>query len=800
MRNIFPFALVLALLSGAIFFGTKKRPLPAGHEVQLKQSPSKGTILGSPGIALKPGQPSILREANGGELFEQLFPVARWSQQWPEATMIKEAKARFRKPYPAESTAHHGGLRQQEIISRVGILKAMGQGLKSPSSQAFFRQVAKSKEHLLVRRQALENLRPMMATYSEGKRAELLKDLPPLLLSLAAFSEKEILQEIWKDSGYRSLSENSELQSINKWEAIPCPGPEKFAELARQVNWVPTNAYVCDLSVESKLGRILFLLSNLELDFSEKTNLAENLSRPFDFLSKRSRTLLIDFNQTDSIAFNRVSLAQIHLGAIFFANPPLDALEVLIHEARHSDTHEDPAHEICVQGDIPRTPGGCDDELTDGKNAGAYSYGVFFSLALARSGLVSPADREYLESSAISAASRRFNRLLPRFATFQDALAGLNESGELVVIHPFAQKAVSPHGINAGERFRGISYDDKSGGLTLFGSKGRAKIWQFGKDAEDYFPLVVDTKINMTLASKFHLPYQSYSYSVFMDDRNGLHYIDFDQKTGKRVASPFPLKPFFDIRGFLIGSYNIPYLLSQAGKVFRMRQWGNDQDFSPVFDVQPAFRHASGGVLRDTLFGVGEDGLLYRQELLEGVATIDNDDPLPTSVLEKSTLQAPFPVVQYEEGTSLRALLDEEGSVWMAGHGETAPRGRIAGFKLKSVSFMKIIAVRGSLEVRESKRDLLPFRRACRVDEATLDPWFKKGVGLSQGRLVFEGQNGECLMADLPPGLQGNISSFSFGTGEFGAEGERSYYFAPVGLRLGLTSGREVNVQPYAGW
>jgi hypothetical protein len=65
--------------------------------------------------------------------------------------------------------------------------------------------------------------------------------------------------------------------------------------------------------------------------------------------------------------------------------------------------------------------------------------------------------------------------------------------------------------------------------------------------------------------------------------------------------------------------------------------------------------------------------------------------------------------------------------------------------------------------------------------------------------LVFEGDGGACLPAALPPGLQGRIRAFSFGSGQEGNKGV-PFYFTPSLLQLVLTDGSRVSVRPYEGW
>jgi hypothetical protein len=768
---------------------------PASREESqgLAKGEEEGAITATSPTSGRPISPAKLVTASSGELFAVLFPVSRWSH-WQESEVRKAAERRFSRPYPPQIRSHHKNLRERELVDRIGILKAMGRrGFRSSETYSFYRALVLSQEPLLVRRQALENLRPFLARAPERERA-FLATLPPVLVSLAAQSEREILEQVLgaAAAGGRELSENA--KSKNLWENLPCPSQGEFEALAQAVGWVGTAPYTCDLSHLGKFGRVLLLLSSMRLPVNPAAGeVGRNLEKPFEFVAARSRTMKFNFTQKDTVAFNRPSLAEIHLGAHFFTSGPLYSAAVLVHEARHSDRGEDSGHFICVQGDIPLTPGGCDRELTEKVDAGAYSYGVYFNMALAETAMVSAPDREYLITDALRVIGTRFNRLHPSLAHFQDAVAGLTESGKLVVLHPFAREALQPEGVASGERFQGISYHDSHGGLYLVGDQGKARSWRWGKAPEEFFP-VVPAETNMRYVARLRIPYLERAYTIFLDDRNGVHYLDYNSETGERVMLPFSLKLPFSVKRFFLGARTRSYFLSEDGSLFRMRLWGSDEDFIPKH-TDRRFRHATGGVLRDGMRGVGMDGLLYRQELKE----IENGDDWPEylPVLHRAEFQSPVPAVQYEEGTSSRALLDAEGAVWIAPHGSEAPMARLSGLKLRSFVFLKMLETRGPIRLAASPSE--KFLQDCKVSQAGIEPWFKRGVGLADGHLIFEGDGFACLPAALPEGLQGRIASFTFKAGEFGS-GNPSRFFAPVYLELGLTDGSRRSVRPYEGW
>jgi hypothetical protein len=802
MRKYLPYALVF-LAVFTLGLGLKRVSSGAKANPASQKSSLFGSIL--PALATSSDQPrlepALLKSAKGAELFNNLFPASR-IEHWSEEEAVAQARERFANAYPPAGDPHHDGPREKEIVARMGILKAMGASFRGPAAQAFYREVLKSDEHLLVRRQALENLRPMMAGLPETDRGEILAGLPPRLVALAAFTEKELLEKVWRRDPSRSLSEAAEKVSLNKWENLPCPTEDRFFELAEPLGWTSPDPYVCDLSPQGKFGRALEFLATLKLPLGDHMGaISQNLANPYEYLKARSKKISFNFSLVHAVAVNAFLQKRVELGAAFFAGDPLESLSVLIHEARHSDAHEDQGHEVCLQGDLPRVSGGCDRELSYGRDAGAYSYGLFFSMALAREDFISEGDRESLESDSLLLVSRRFNRLLSEMAYFQDAIAGLDSEGKLVVLHPFVEKEMNAFGVPEEERFTSLAYSDSTGGLNLFGKTPRS--WMYGFVPGDIFPGV---KLSGTaeLARKIRIPGDSFTYGAFLD-QGEVYYLKTDPATSKRAPAPFPLDVNFAVKDFFIGDLVYSYFLTKEGELLRMRSKPREAAFTPAHQGTK-FLQASSGVLRDTVFAVGQDGLLYHHEFRPypiGINTQDDRTTYPVeiptdSALVKAEFQSPIPAVQYEEGTSVKALLDEEGGLWVGYHGENSPSGRLR-VKLKAFAIMKLTETRGFLA--HPKKDAGDFRRRCGVAENAVDPWFNRGVGISKGTLYFEGDRGECLAASLPDGLQGRIANFSFEPGAFaGKYGSRTYHFAAAGLELKLNDGTTRTVLPYEGW
>jgi hypothetical protein len=231
----------------------------------------------------------------------------------------------------------------------------------------------------------------------------------------------------------------------------------------------------------------------------------------------------------------------------------------------------------------------------------------------------------------------------------------------------------------------------------------------------------------------------------------------------------------------------------------------------PVLEAESSFISLTGGVIRDSLYLVKDDGRLYRQELVEkppvpgaGWGDSDGVEPEYEPVLHASSFLAPTRVQSYQEGVSLRGVLGKDGSVWIRAFGDASTPVRVTreGERVKAFTIMKLLEVHGRLaKARRSPVEALAaFAAACGTRDTATDPWFQRGVGLRDGQLIFEGDDGACLAAALPKDAKGAVQAFSFRAGAFGEIPQPSAFFAPVGLELKFSDGREAVVRPYAGY
>jgi hypothetical protein len=809
-------------LSCAFFSPLRARveSIPAKVAKVFQASQASPTPGAHPGLS---GPSVAIAQGNAPEIFSSLLAPGRM-QEVPRAEVLAAAEERFSHDYPAREAQGSPAL-TSEIAARLGILKALAPFSSEPAVQDFLRRrVHHRQENWLVERQALRNLDHWLSSLPEREYFHFLGHADPRAVAYAHVSEADLLGQVLAEVKERNPAAAANLPSYNDYFQLICPAPDVFATLAAAVHWHrKSNApFSCDDPVEGKLGRLLFLLR--AMDFSGTTPpgagaVLDNLRNPWQYLISRVESLDVDLSQTTTTAYN--SKRNIRLGAAFFQESPLEAMEALIHEARHSDA-DDPGHVICVQGDIPGVDGGCDEELSDGPKAGGYSYGVFFWTQLARQSNMNLADREFVYSQALASISQRFNHLPPRLAQFIDGIVGLDENAHLVFLHPFARYSfpISTM-LGDGNHIQKLAVDDRSGGVLLFTQNLESLVWGFRQGILPYFPELVGTaNLKVKFAGKLGIPNieNSFTYSAFIDENQAVHYVHLKAETGERVLEEFPLgsesvKP----ESFCMNTHGFNYFLSSDHKLFTVgtRAFENRGIF-PGWAQEKSWDQIDCGVLHDSLFGIS-DGQLYRESyILGGDGVSDELSPNKTfypvtSKAELSTLQSgDSPARIYHEGTQARAILDQSGSLLLEDYAEQGHASRVTpfGHKLVDFSFFRLLGTQGMLARNQDTLERRIFVRRCGVRNPQLDPWLGRFVGVDlENRLVFEGENGECIPAALPVSWANRVQSFSFIPGEPAAKPngifwstEKAYYFAPLYLSVTLTDGSAHLLHPYEGW
>jgi hypothetical protein len=241
-----------------------------------------------------------------------------------------------------------------------------------------------------------------------------------------------------------------------------------------------------------------------------------------------------------------------------------------------------------------------------------------------------------------------------------------------------------------------------------------------------------------------------------------------DQRSGSSVLVDFPtstdgLKPIqfcMNVRGnnymlttdrrlFTIGS-------SLFDGFFKILGWAAEQEWQQI----------DCGVLHDSFYGVGADGVLYRENVSLGLSLSDPAHRYDLATKgERAVLQSPDGARIYREGTQMRGLLSRAGDLLLYSYSDQdhviqmLPHGR----KLVDFAFFRLLGAQGLIGRKASQGEMGIFTRRCGVRYPQRDPWLGRLVGVDlQDHLVFEGRNGECLPAAIPVEWQGKVRSFEF--------------------------------------
>ncbi len=178
------------------FFFAKERP-----EIVSKALPPFSQAPASPPITPPPAAPLVdllplhltLQQEKGGRLYQQLFSQDL-TKVFSENSTLASLEIRFQKNYPSQEGKFN--LAQEEVISRLGILKALGKEETTAPQKAltFYQRIINNpKENWLVKRQALKNALAFSNLLTENAREKLLRS--PLLVATAGKTDQEILQE-----------------------------------------------------------------------------------------------------------------------------------------------------------------------------------------------------------------------------------------------------------------------------------------------------------------------------------------------------------------------------------------------------------------------------------------------------------------------------------------------------------------------------------------------------------------------------------------------------------------------------
>lgn len=488
----------------------------------------------------------------------------------------------------------------------------------------------------------------------------------------------------------REPSSVNEKKTRNHYDNLRCPSEAEFMAMSHRLNLKPIEGPSLDLGCKEKnnrnqLARVLALAKDIKFNFPKNwaPSVREEINNPFDYVVKNTKTMMLDLTQVNSVARNKTSEKHIELGGMFFKEEPLEAVSVLVHEARHSDPR-DQGHTLCRLGDIPKTQGGCDSYFSNkAENAGAYGYGTLFDLALAQhSPSVDAAEKELVLNNALTTIGQRFNTFKSHLAKYTDIITVLFEDGSLAWIHPFT---LQPQALNIQlpkfqEKIRKIEFSVATSSLLIFTESNRLFVWGPRTKITRPVPEAISEDDRFLHMSRQYVPFDStYSYYTFLKTNGELGYTKYDSTANKRILTPYPLQEQIgssvgapgvnnlpNLTNFTLGFGMNSFFLDKQGLVYRARYYGNEPNFIVDQSIQSndgGWKNVTGGVFYDDLILTDADGKLYQMKA-EYKTVVGNYDTEEV-VLHKEVFgfQAANAAKKYQQGLTLQGVLDQDGSL-----------------------------------------------------------------------------------------------------------------------------------------
>lgn len=553
---------------------------------------------------------------------------------------------------------------------------------------------------------------------------------------------------------------------INDYANLDCPTEEQFQIWASAVNLKIEEGPSLNDSCEGASHKVLISkmfrqMTNFKFSIpsSWPETLRTDLNDSFDFLRRHSKKLTVDLSQRDSLAYNKVTEQEIFLSQRFFDLSPLDAIAVLVHEARHSNL-DAPGHVRCDAGDIPQTDGACDYEfsLTD-ESAGAYAYGTLFSAALALYGEgLAESDREFAMSDALQQVGARFNVIPEALASKVDVLAVLTTDSRIKIVHPLSK---SSEEIELGfdgsdETPERIEFAPRHNGLLITTNLGRLWTWSKREGLNRFFETTISDSTNVLDVARLRVPFDGSTKYVFRTEANELNVIEYSPDENTHIARPYPLFSRAGAAGVIpnlhrmfLGLMNESVYLGQNGDIFLAHHYGSEDPFQLLPQLQSNDRWVggTGGVLYDSLFLINSHGQIH-QVLREyrDVPSNNADDWNVESVYrsEPASFASSFQARKFAQGLRVKAILDRSDTLTFWKHGTSSPKRFDVGYPVKDFVLMQVSETRGLVGAPKILRT--EFHDRCGAATPIADPWHGRDLGLDKnGSVVYPGSSGECL-------------------------------------------------------
>jgi hypothetical protein len=590
------------------------------------------------------------------------------------------------------------------------------------------------------------------------------------LFSLTCISSYYLTDNKYVATEPRLPSSVTPNETRNSYANLPCPTENQFMVWSRELNLDPIEGASLDEGCKTKnmraqLAQVLALAKQIKINFPKNwaPSVQTEIANSYEYIRQNTNQLKIDLTQANSVARNYRAMKQIELGGMFFKEEPLEALSILIHEARHSDAR-DPGHTTCRIGDIPKTAGGCDDTFSNkAENAGSYAYGTLFELALAQySNNLDRAEKELMLSNAFTGLSTRFNNFRSNLALHFDIAAVLLEDGSLAWINPYSLKLI-PLNIQLPkfqEKFIKIEFSPRTNSLLLFTESNRLFVWGPRYKAKRPSPEATTEDDKFLHISRQYVPQASFSdmsgrsLYVTLKTSGQLEFIEYDATLNKEVMRPYPLQRFKNsnpvipnLKYFVLAHNLQSYFLDKQGVISKAPFYGYEDSFiilEPELQSKTGgWKTATGGVFYEDLTLTDADGKLYNINFVFNSNERDEEDTISYQK-EVIKFQAVSQAKKYHEGLQVRGVLDENGTLSLENYRVKDSRIDLK-FGKKIIDFVITRTTMPESEIYKSSDYNKKILQNCNINKVISAIGYGSVLGLNfSGNLVSANPDNTC--------------------------------------------------------
>ncbi|MBC7370468.1 MAG: hypothetical protein H7326_02820 [Bdellovibrionaceae bacterium] len=552
---------------------------------------------------------------------------------------------------------------------------------------------------------------------------------------------------------WSKLEDDAKTNRLPAEDTTPCPTPE---EAAQMVTKFKIGFDLAGWSCQKDDTRTFFLKA-LALAKKFSINLPEKVWDPKfraamadlpTWLSRYTSAYLIDTVMADTtIAYYRPDENKTYMTERIKAYTPNEVFGIIVHENRHAEVPLI-AHVVCISGDFPRGAGACDEEFSEKmSDMGAYNFASLFEIAsVLYNDKLTASEKDVLAISALQTLSNRFNQIPSGFGFFHEVIASLDDRNQLAILNPLTLEAMPIPTNGAVERI------DNNSGASLFSIFTKAGVWQkfnLFKGTETPFADVLAGK-KIVDANRSRV----FSLESIMDvyiNGGKLEFLEVDSVTKKKRPSNINMLNGdvvrTDLSRIIFGDESEILFLSNSGKLYRARQYGNEEAYA---EIKPGKDRPEGpwiqgtsGPLYNDLYVTNISGDVFNIAIRYKVSDPeDGPEPAyepPTTQFKVLKQLGSRRVAKYIRGLNAEYALLLGGELEIRPYSEkefrtVKTRSRIRDFAvIKSFSPTPV-----SMQARLSRQK--KFESLCGVKSSALDPWLKIPMGVdSANNLVMSG-------------------------------------------------------------